>query len=255
MEEFINNRHSLRLSILVENEDGDKGLVFIIHGLSGSREQPHIKVMREVFAQAGYVTVSFDTTHAFGNSEGELIDATTTSYIEDLEDVVGWAEQQVWYSTPFVIAGHSLGGISQLVYASNNLSKIKALAPLGTVVSGRIWHDTADPDFLKEWEERGHYNKVSQTLEGKSGQVGWNLHQDMMKYDVLEFADQITCPVLLIAGSEEDAGTAPDVQRQLYDELGGKKDFHIVEGMPHTPRTDVHLSEYRRIITDWVNSL
>ena len=47
-----------------------------------------------------------------------------------------------WYGEPFVLVGHSLGGISTALFAENYPDKVKALAPISTVVSG-IEHRSA----------------------------------------------------------------------------------------------------------------
>lgn len=250
----IKNRLGLKIVIEVEGDLKSNKLVFVTHGLSGSRDQPHIIGMREVFADEGYTVVSFDTTYSFGESEGDSVNATASSYILDLEDVIAWAEQQDWYKEPFIVAGHSLGGISSLVYASKQPNKVRAIFPMSTVVSGKLWHGVHDPEYLKSWKEKGYYFKESQSVPGRSGKVGYGLAEDMLNYDALEFAPNIKCPVLLLVGAE-DAGTTPKMHQMLHDTLGGTKELHIIEGMEHTPRNQEEIDKMKKVIKDWLSSL
>lgn len=254
MKQKMQNRHGLQIVMEVEGDIDSSKLVFVIHGLSGSKDQPHMLGMREAFTEAGYCVVAFDATHSFGESEGDLMHATATSFISDLEDVIAWAETQAWYKEPFTLAGHSLGGISLLVYASKHPNKITALLPMSTVVSGKIRMESKDPVFLKEWKEKGYYHKVSKSLPGKSGNISYKLNDDLLQYDTLAFAANIHCPILLLVGSEDDT-TTPAMQQMLYDRLGGPKELHIINGMPHSPREPQHLDKIKKVTKNWLAGL
>src|SRR5690606_4155772 len=99
--------------VVVENKDNSSNLAFVMHGLGGNKEHGHIRAMSEAFLENDYTVVTWDAVHTFGESQGGLYeDATITNYHSDLEDVIAWAKQQSWYVEPFVLCGHSLGGIS-----------------------------------------------------------------------------------------------------------------------------------------------
>ncbi len=255
MKVTIQNRHGLNVVVLVEGNLRSKKLVFITHGYSGSKDQPHIIGMRNVFAESDFIVVSFDATHAFGESDGDLINACATTYINDLEDVIGWASSHSWYIEPFVLAGHSLGGLSSLVYTSRHPEKVSALFPMSTVVSGTTWYELQDPEFLKQWEENGFYIKESKSLPGKVGKAGWIFVKDILKYDALKFAPRITYPVLLMVGSEDRDTTPPEAQQLLLENLGGPKKFHVINGMEHTPQRTEEIDEMKRVLSDWLSNL
>src|SRR3990172_5193273 len=130
---FIKNRRGLKISVLVETAENQKGLAFVMHGLGGYKEQPHLETIAKLFKENGYTVVRFDTTNTIGESEGNFEDATITNYYEYLEDVIKWSGTQKWYMEPFVLVGHSLGGISTALFAENYPEKVKALAPISTV--------------------------------------------------------------------------------------------------------------------------
>src|SRR4030042_5738964 len=134
----IKNRKGQNIAVLLEKAQDQKGLAFVMHGLGGFKEQPHIATFAESFRDKEFKVVRFDTTNTYGESDGNYEDATTTNYYEDLEDVIGWAKFQVWYQEPFYLAAPSLGGLAITLYAEKYPEKLEGLAPISTVVSGEL---------------------------------------------------------------------------------------------------------------------
>ena len=249
---FIKNRKGQRMAVIVEEAKLPKGLAFVMHGLGGFKEQPHIMTMAEMLMENGYTTVRFDTTNTFGESDGNYEDATTTNYYEDLEDVIGWAEKQVWYQAPFVLAGHSLGGICTALYAENYPEKVRALAPISTVVSGKLsMEGHAKHEQWRKWRETGWREETSISKPGVIKRLPWSHMEDRMKYDLWPKVSKLTMPVLMIVGDQDD-GTPLKHQKILYDALPGQKELHIIKDAPHTFRSHEHLSELKRIFGDWI---
>ena len=114
---FIKNRKDQRIALIVEQPAQPIGLAFVMHGLGGFKEQPHIKAMAQVLLKNGYTTVRFDTSNSFGESDGQFENATATNYFEDLVDVIAWARNESWYQQPYILVGHSLGGFCTGLYA------------------------------------------------------------------------------------------------------------------------------------------
>ncbi len=94
---FIQNHKEQKLAVIVDQMPNQKGLVFVMHGLGGFKEQPHIEMFADVWKKHSYTVIRFDTTNTFGESDGNYEDATVTNYYEDLEDVLSWAKDQSWY--------------------------------------------------------------------------------------------------------------------------------------------------------------
>ena len=117
---FIKNRKDQKISVLVDVSPHQKGLAIVMHGLGGFKEQPHIRVFADSFKEDGFTVIRFDATNTLGSGEsyGKYDDATATNYYEDLDDVMTWAKKQPWYQEPFWLAGHSLGGMSIILFAA-----------------------------------------------------------------------------------------------------------------------------------------
>jgi len=154
---FIKNRKKLKVAVCVEQGDG-AGLVFLMHGLGGFKEQPHISMMADVFARNGFTVVRFDATNSLGASDGSYQHATVTNYLADLEDVIAWAKTQAWYEEPFTLAAHNMGGMCIALYAARYPSLVKALAPVATIVNGPLSLQalkTKEASTMDAWKASG----------------------------------------------------------------------------------------------------
>lgn len=253
MKTFIKNRDDNDLSVVVENEGQRGKLAFVMHGLGGSKEQPHIRAMAQAFLENGYTVVTWDAVHTFGESKGGLYeDATITNYYADLEDIIAWAENQAWYVEPFVLCGHSLGGISTALFAEKYPEKVKALAPLSTVVSGKLSLETKADD-LESWKRDGI--RVTMSHDGtKEKRLKWSHMEDRLKYDLLKNVDKLTMPVLLIVGEKDDP-TPPGHQQILFEKLPGKKEIHTIKGALHSFYEPHEQQEMKQHVKTWVEQL
>lgn len=250
----ITNRKGQKMSVLLEKPENPKGLAFIMHGLGGFKEQEHIKVFAQAFKEKGYTVINFDTTNSLGESDGKYEDATITSYYQDLEDVINWAQQQPWYQEPFCLAGHSLGSICSALYAQKYAHKVKALAPISTVVSGQLTIEAMSKEERDEWQRTGWRIKESTAKPGFIKRTPWSHVEDRLKYNLLDQVDKLTMPILLIVG-EKDAMTPLRHQKLLYDKLPGRKELHIIKGAQHTFRQEDELKEVKEIFLKWIESL
>jgi pimeloyl-ACP methyl ester carboxylesterase len=227
-----------------------------MHGLGGFKEQPHIQTFADAFREKGYLAVLFDTTNTLGESAGNYKNATTTNYYEDLEDVIKWTKTQKWYQEPFILSGHSLGGFCTAFYAENYPNEVLALAPISTVVSGKLILEAFkryEPEVFEKWEKTGWQIKESTSRPVTIKKLPWSFIADQMKFDLIPKAQNLTLPVLLIVG-EKDTSTPADHVKILFEALPGQKEFHIIKGAPHTFRDPKHLEEIKQIFKKWIDS-
>jgi len=251
---FIQNRKGQKIAVVVDEVPEARGLVFVMHGLSGNKEELHINMFAHAFKEKGYTAVRFDTTNTFGESEGDYEDATTTNYYEDLEDVINWAATQSWYQEPFCLVGHSLGGLCVALYAEKHPGKVKALAPISTVVSGTLSAEARGAEEMEQWEKSGWEKTESSTKPGLIKRLKWSHMLDRLQYDLLPQVKELTMPVFLLAGELDDS-TPPLHQKILFDALPGSKEIHTIAGAPHTFRDPKHLAEIKSLLTAWIKKL
>ncbi|MAG78408.1 hypothetical protein CL616_03525 [archaeon] len=251
----IKNRKNEEIVILVEQANNPKGLVFIMHGLGGFKEQTQIITFANAFKENNFTVVKFDTTNTFGESGGSYEEATTTNYFEDLEDIIQWSKNQNWYQEPFCLVGHSLGGMSITLFAEKYPEKVKALAPISTVISGKLHTESIPKEKLEEYNNTGWKIGKSASKPGLIKKLKWKpFHEDLKKYDLLKDAHKLTMPILFIVG-EKDNGTPLKHQKLLYDKVVGEKEIHIIKDAPHTFTKQEHLNEIKEIFKKWISKL
>jgi pimeloyl-ACP methyl ester carboxylesterase len=247
----IKNRNGKTVVILAEHIANPNGLAFVMHGLGGSKDQKHIEMFAKAFTDKNISVVRFDTTNSFGESDGNYEDATATNYLEDLEDVIKWASSKPWYKEPFWLAGHSLGGMCISLYAEANPNKVKGLAPISASISGKlIISSSKNAHLLEEWERTGW--RVETKSDGRTKRLKWSHVADRMKYDITKKANKLSMPVLMIVGSE-DTSTPIEHEKILYNSIPeGQKEFHIIDGAPHTFTEKHHLAEVYTLFDQWI---
>lgn len=251
----IKNRKEQKVAVILEKYESPKGLAFVMHGLGGFKEQPHIEIFANAFKEKRFTVVRFDTTNTLGESDGNLADATLTNYYEDLEDVIDWAGNQNWYQEPFVLSGHSLGGISVALFAEKYPEKVKAIAPISTVVSGLLTEETSDfKEIAEDWKKKGIREWESSSQHGVIKRLKWSHVEDRRKYDLIPKADKLKMPVLMIIGEQDDT-TPLEHQQVLYNKLPGKKELHIIKGAEHTFKAKEHLNEIKQIFLNWIDKI
>jgi len=221
----IKNRKNQNIVVLLEPAEKQKGLAFVMHGLSGFKEQPQIEIFAKAFRDNNYTVVRFDTTNTFGESDGKYEDATVTNYYEDLEDVIAWSKSQSWYEKPFCLAGHSLGGFCVAYYAVNHNEEVKAVAPISPFISGELSLIAYGNEEIDDWQKTGWKIFKSKSTPGLIKKLKWSHMEDRLKYNLLLDANKLIMPVLIIDGEfyENDTPIPVENQRLLFNKVSGKK--------------------------------
>jgi len=150
-----------------------------------------------------------------------------------------------------------LGAISTALFAEKYPEKIKALAPISVVVSGKISFEAHElsPNLenLEEWKREGV--RVTKSYDGtKEKRLKWSHMEDRLKYDLLPEANKLTMPVLMIVGGKDDP-TPLAHQQILYDKLPGKKEIHVIEGAMHSFYEPHEQQELKQLIKTWANKI
>lgn len=252
------NRHGLDIAVLVEIPENPKGLSFVMHGLKGFKEQDHITGMAATILDAGLISVRFDCTHAYGESGGSIEQASFTTYIEDLEDVINWSSGQEWYSEPFIIAGHSMAGIAILEYCKENAERVLGVAPIAACISGIASYEAAMeyfPEETMQWKENGYKLEASKSKPGRIAKIPWSHMENRLLYNAFDYAHNLTMPIFLFTGSK-DLSCPPKHQQILFDTWGGTdKELHIAEGLAHTYRTEEEINVMKDHFAKWLSRM
>ncbi|MFA6393009.1 MAG: alpha/beta fold hydrolase [Candidatus Paceibacterota bacterium] len=260
MEKFeIKNRKGLKIVGKILRPENPIGLSFVMHGLSGYKEELHIEVSAQTLFENNYIVVNFDATNSRGESEGKYEDATMQKHYDDLVDVINWSKTQSWYKEPFVLAGHSMGGFAVTKYAEEFPVEVKAVFSFAAPYSGKDnleTHNKFRPEEIKEWKETGWMRRVSNSKPGFELNLPWSHMEERLKHDLKPMAYKITMPILFVVG-EDDKSCLPSDQKKFYDLLPEDtiKEVHVVKGASHVFRTPEQLETLKNIFNNWLKNL
>ncbi|MBA3724669.1 MAG: alpha/beta fold hydrolase [Candidatus Levybacteria bacterium] len=246
----LTNRHNEKIVGLVDKARAPKGSVVIMHGLGGQKEEKVLQVIANIFVQHNITAIRFDATNGVGESSGSYEDATTTNFIENLEDVLQSAQEEPWFPQPLYLAGHSLGGLASTIYAEKHPDLVKALAPIATVVSGELTAEVRGEAYMHRWKQQGRRTETDPHRPG----LKWSHMEDRLRYDALENATALTMPVLMIVG-ENDTHTPVVHQALLFEQLKNPKELHVISGAPHELAAPEQLAQVQTIFSAWLDRI
>lgn len=248
----IPNRLGLGIAVRIEIPENPKGLIVITHGWKSNKDSPSIAPYAVAALAHGLTVLRFDCTCSTGQSDGPVAQSTISSFVSDLDDVIDWAKTQPWFQSPYLMAGHSMGGIAILEHARRHPSDVRAIAPTATVISGHLSieaYQRDDATRLARWQKTGFERQI---FTGGSARFPWSHMEDRLKYNALDYAAGLTLPVFMCVGSE-DSSCPPDHQRLLYEALGSRdKELHIIHGAPHAIREPKPVAELKQYFSDWL---
>ncbi|MCL2439045.1 MAG: alpha/beta hydrolase [Alphaproteobacteria bacterium] len=229
---FIKNRDGLRMSIRLTIGGGN--LVFLLHGMSGNKDQTHMLVLEQEFARRGYTVVNLDTLDGHNEAESSPIGLTFTGMYNDLLDTIEWARGQEWFrGEPFALAGQSLGASIILYYAEENPADVNllVLASLPWISwksSDAQYVERFGPACMEKFKADGYYDKTS----GNPLRVPYAYFVDLARYDFAPKARNITARTILIIGDMESQIRLDDNER-LFELLKCEKELVILPGVGH----------------------
>ncbi|MBS3142817.1 alpha/beta fold hydrolase [Candidatus Woesearchaeota archaeon] len=225
----IKNRKGKRIAAEILHAKQSHGLAIIVPGLGGNIRQPLLLNAAKSFSE--FTILRFDPTNNAGKSDGNLEKATTTGMIQDLEEVIRWAKKQTWYSEPFILIGHSLGGLVCMIYAERNPKKIKALALLAPAVSGKLSLSKYSKKDIAAYKRRGYEERFDRRRK-KMIRLPWSHMRDRLKYDAIQGAKTLTMPISIVVGTN-DKRTSANHHRMLLNKLKGQTELTVIPDANH----------------------
>ena len=123
------------------------------------------------------------------------------------------------------------------------------------MVSGKLtteYKERREPGMLAKWKEEGVLVSESSTTPGLIKRAPYAIQEEWLSHDLLPNADKLNMPVFLLTGTE-DGSCPPDHVQQLFDSIPHDyKVFEIIEGAPHTYRTEEDLKEVKERLSEWL---
>lgn len=252
-EVFIKNAHNEAIYIKLDGWQNfsQHKLAFLQHGLASNMEHSAIQTAKQALLDNGYFVVSFDSRYSLGKSDGEVRQASLSTFVDDLTSVIDWSKKQKFYQEPFAISGHSLGGASVIQYAALHPQQINILIPITPVISGELWEKSCMEnmsDFCHQWKEIGFYEYKTDT---RTAVIPYQLIEDTKSYNALELAPDIKAKTLLIAGEKDIVINPQDIQT-LSEQFQAPEKFVLIPQSGHNFETKQNQADLYQTISDFI---
>lgn len=187
-------------------------LVILMHGARGNSRCDLYDNICLAMAARGYAMMRFDFD-GHGDSDGEFDDSTVLTELDDLKDIVAYANGLEWVSGVFAI-GHSQGGCVGTMFAGENPGAFKAVAVIDPAVN------------IQD-------NCVSGALDGKASEAYVEAGK---KFDIFGTVGGYDGPVCVIHGLD-DTVVLPEYGLRLAESYDSPAELHLLAGASHTPAT------------------
>ena len=189
-------------------------LAIIQHGLASNMEHGAVQTAKKAFLDNDYVVITFDSRYSLGKGNNDVEKVRLSTFEADLETIVDWAKTQPFYSEPFALAGHSLGGASIIEFDAKHQAQANILIPITPVVSGDSWERACMAnmtDFCRQWQRDKIY-RYTDPQNHKTAIIPYSVVTESKNYNAYAIAPQIKAKTLLIAAENDIVINPSDVQ-------------------------------------------
>ena len=219
--------------------------IVLCHGYSGIR-QAILPDYAKLFAEAGYVALSFDY-RGFGGSEGPKWRIMALEQIDDIRNAITWLEAQPEVDADRIgVWGTSNGG-AHAPYVAGVDERVKAaVGQVGYGDGRRLIMDIRTPQERRELEALLAEDRKQRVLTGKGAgatcdvllaspqtraffaealkalpelycEIPWASAEKTMEYRPIDFVDRIAPRALLLIGAEKDDLCKFEGYRDLFE--------------------------------------
>ena|SRR3989344_6967677 len=206
--------------------------VILVHGFGGGTHELKNKFMCEALVENGFAAFMFDFyDKPNGVSEFPIEETSVSLQLKILKAATVFAATRAFVEpTQIGLVGHSLGGMTVLLYAPID-QRIKALVVQSGVSDFHLIKSYNNP----EWKQKGYMLFEKSWGEMK---INYSFIEDGRKFDVYTKAKEIRCPVLVVHGDKDES--VPLEQSQKLMRFLKKRDkLVVIPGAPHGYKDEV----------------
>ena len=241
-----------------QNADASSPTVVAIQGTGGAAFGSHRWRLRlgHCLAAAGTRFILFDC-RGHGYSDGEKINTTVTSIVEDASAVLHWATSRTDVSSSRIgLFGFSLGSAIAVLVAEHSATLVRSILAFKMtfdMASGFLWYferfDRFSLDRIFDGTGRAW-------IRGLEDYVTESFFDDLTNHDIIQSISQIVTPLWVIQPKDDDQ-VPRWVTRKAYEAARTEKQFFLIDGSHTLLKPDGwdHEQEamVHSIVTQWID--
>lgn len=227
-------------------------LVIICHGFTGNCESLLENTLAKDILANGMAALRFDF-NGHGKSEGRFQDMTVVNEIEDLKNVIAWAQEQPWVESISLI-GHSQGGVVVSMVAGelgDNVIKSEVLMAPAAVLRDDALRGNTMGTFYDPWNLTSDFIELPGPPDVEPLKLGRNYIETAMNLAIYETARNYTGPTLIVHGTHDRV--VPFTYAERYDHELPKSELRLIEGDDHG--FSQSYEQTCQFIADWFKSV
>lgn len=203
--------------------------VMLCHGFSGTRVEAHQLLVKaaNALAAAGMIVVRFDFAGS-GESDGEFVEMTPETEIEDAINILHWLAAQPGVDrSRLAMTGLSLGGLVTACAASRTNMPAAIALWSATAHMGQRMQERATEESTSQLQEKGY-------VDFRGNLVGRAFFQNAAQINPLQEASQYRGKVLIVHGTDDQV--VPVAEAHEYSEAfkACYPQLYLMEGADHT---------------------
>jgi pimeloyl-ACP methyl ester carboxylesterase len=242
---FFNNSHGEKLVGIMSHFSESNEIVIIVHGYASSKNGANNKWIFGALNEAKINSFRIDLSGC-GESEGKFEDQTITKTIDDVKSAIKCMQEKGFDKIDLL--GESSGGMSVIGASlkNKNINKLILIAPSMDFVYQRV--KKFGQDAIDRWKDNGHI--IYTKCDGTKLKINYSFFEDAKNNIVVKKANQLSMPVLLIYGSDDQTIPADNCRKFAQ----GLKNSKVIElnGAEHVlMKNNFHL-EVMELVVEWL---
>lgn len=240
-------------TIINRPDDSDRKvpLVIICHGFSGNCQRPFMNDLSESIVSQGMATLRFDF-NGHGRSDGEFKDMTVLNEIDDLKDVIAWADKQPWVKD-ISLVGHSQGGVVVSMVSGelgDGTIKAEVLLAAAAVLRDDALRGNTMGAIYNPWDFKGDYIELPHSPEAGALLLGKNYVETAIHLPIYETAANYDGPTLIVQGTHDQI--VPYTYAERYHEKIKGSELKLIPDENHVFSNTS--KETSILVADWLKN-
>ncbi len=231
---------------------GKVPLVIICHGFSGNCQRPFLNDLSRSIVSQGMATLRFDF-NGHGRSDGEFKNMTVLNEIDDLKDVIAWAQKQPWVKD-ISLVGHSQGGVVVSMVSGelgDKVIKAEVLLAAAAVLRDDALRGNTMGATYNPWNFKGDYIELPHSPEAGALLLGKNYVETALRLPIYETAANYNGPAMIVQGTHDRI--VPYTYAERYNEKIANSVLKLIPDENHVFSNTQ--KETSVLVADWLHSV
>ncbi len=240
------NSQGIELVGLLDEVSEDKKIVIFTHGFTSDYNGSSGTAVSQGLHDAGMNCLRI-TLFGHGESQGDFSEFTVSEGIDDVLCAIKYVKSLGYEKIG--IGGASLGGITSLGAALNNKDVLK-LGLIAPVSDFPELLDAKEDCDIEEWKKTDSY--VYKEKEGVKYALKYYFYEDSKKWIMYDKVKTISCPVLIIHGTEDKSVPLAQSEKLIKQVKG---ELRVIDGADHRFTEKEHMDKGVSYLVDFFKEL